>query len=248
MLEQVISDAVLDQAYDWLCKSRQDSHYNNDVWHLRFHWDRDKALLQQQLLAGDYRFEPCRAIRVGGLSIGVWCARDALFLKALTLVLSQHLTPQLSEDCYHLAGRGGAKGCVRQVKQAVDGYQFVCRSDVDSYYATIDHKVLLDLLAERISDARVLDLIAQMLTRLDNVNGHLHWVNKGIGKGNPISPLLGALYLYSMDKVLGDYCDQHQLRYFRYMDDWVVLCKTRHQLRQPTYCATHLSKAVISSD
>ncbi len=230
-LEQVIKDANLALAYQWLCQARKDSHHNHDVWHLRFHWASIKSELQQQLRAGEYRFEPCRTIQVGGESVGVWCARDALVLKALTLVLTDQLAPRLSDDCYHLAGRGGAKGCVRQVKGAVDGYHFVCRSDVDSYYATIDHQVLLDLLAERIGDGRVLALIEQMLTRLDNVNGSLHHVDKGISKGNPLSPLLGALYLDSMDQALGEYCQQHQLKYYRYMDDWLVLCKTRHQLR-----------------
>ena len=231
LMQQVVGEAVLQQAYDWLCKAKKDSDHNNDVWHLRFHWDRDKEQLKQQLLSGEYRFEPCKAIKVNGQSIGVWCAQDALVLKALTLVLTPHMAPNLSDDCYHLAGKGGAKGCVRNIKKTVQDYQYVCRSDVDSYYASIDHKILLDLLAQRISDTRVIALLSQMLTRLDNVNGNLYTVDKGIGKGNPISPLLGALYLYSMDRVLGDYCDKHGLRYYRFMDDWVVLCKTRYQLR-----------------
>jgi len=37
--------------------------------------------------------------------------------------------------------------------------------------------------------------------------------------------------LQGMDHVLGGYCQARGLRYFRFMDDWLVLCKTRHQLR-----------------
>ncbi|RBO81906.1 reverse transcriptase/maturase family protein [Marinomonas aquiplantarum] len=231
-LQQIVSDAVLEQAYDWLCHARKDSHHNNDVWHLRFHWHKEKAAIQSSILNGNYCFEPCRTIYLNGETIGIWSARDALVLKALTLVLTPYLLPSLSKDCYHLIGHGGAKACVREVKTRVEDYKFVCRSDVDSYYATINHQILLKLLAEHIADVDVLALLAKMLTRLDNLNGLLKENSIGIGKGNPLSPLLGALYLLQMDKAIGQYCEKQGLRYFRFMDDWLVLCKTRHQLRQ----------------
>ncbi len=150
----------------------------------------------------------------------------------MTLVLSENLAPHLSQDCYHLADRGGTKACVMKIKQQVKDYRFVCRSDVNSYYATIDHKILLTQLAELISDTSVTALITNMLSRLDNVNGELYSAVIGISQGNPLSPLLGAIYLQAMDQALGDYCAKRGLRYYRYMDDWLILTKTRHQLRQ----------------
>ena len=239
LIQRVASDQIIDQAFSWLCKARENSHYNHDVWHLRFHWQKSRGHLKQQLLAGDYQFEPCRAINVKGESMGLWCARDALVLKALALVLTKHLAPGLSQHCYHLPTRGGTKNCVRHVKQSVEQYQFVCRSDVDSYYASINHRVLLKQLSERIYDTHIITLIKRMLARLDDVNGELFTVSVGIGKGNPLSPLLGALYLYPMDKALGEYCQKRQLKYFRFMDDWVVLCKTRYQLRDVVRLMNH---------
>ena len=34
-----------------------------------------------------------------------------------------------------------------------------------------------------------------------------------------------------LDEALGEYCEKHDLFYGRFMDDWVILCKTRNQLR-----------------
>ncbi len=34
-----------------------------------------------------------------------------------------------------------------------------------------------------------------------------------------------------MDERIGEYCKKRGLVYVRFMDDWVILCKTRHQLR-----------------
>jgi RNA-directed DNA polymerase len=151
-------------------------------------------------------------------------------LKAISLVLTEQLTSKLSPHCYHLAGKG-LKACVRQIKKEASHYHYVCRSDVNSYYATINHDILMAQLRELIQDTALLELIEQLLTRLDDVNGEFYSVTTGINKGSPLSPLLGAVYLLEMDKVLGEYCAKYDLKYYRYMDDWIILCKTRHQLR-----------------
>jgi len=58
-----------------------------------------------------------------------------------------------------------------------------------------------------------------------------HHVTVGISQDNPLSPLLGAVYLDGMDQAMEAYCKSRGLRYYRYMDDWLILCKTHHQLR-----------------
>ncbi|MCG7534145.1 reverse transcriptase domain-containing protein [Pseudoalteromonas sp. OOF1S-7] len=69
------------------------------------------------------------------------------------------------------------------------------------------------------------------LATLHDVNGVLHEPRVRVNKGNPLAPLPDAIYLNAMDTALGDYCHHCRLRYYRYMDDWIMLCKTRHQLR-----------------
>jgi len=183
--------------------------------------------LLRSLHAGEYFFSPCRAYK----GVMVWNAQDSLVQKAMALVLTEVLQPMLSERCFHVKGNGGAKGCVRAVNKCVADYHFVCRSDVNSYYATVDHAVLMKLLRGLIDDEPMLVLLERMLQRLDDVAGELLSVDVGITKGNPLSPLLGAVYLLELDNQLGDYCKENNLFYGRFMDDWVVLCKKRNQLR-----------------
>ncbi|TOK17269.1 hypothetical protein CGI23_25500, partial [Vibrio parahaemolyticus] len=79
----------------------------------------------------------------------------------------------------------------------------------------------------------ILSLIARLIDRVDDVDGVLYRSKgEGLAQGCALSPLLGAIYLYDMDQRLGDYSEKRGLKYYRYMDDWVVLCKTRHQLRE----------------
>ncbi len=227
LIEQIVAAENLQAAWAWLASRRKRSHHNSDYWHLRHHRQQLEPEIIAAICDGTYQFSPCQQYE-GGL---VWCAQDALVLKAMAQVLSPYLNPQLSQHCFHLAGNGGAKDCVNAVHEQVDEYRFVCRSDVNSYYATIDHGILIKQLQALIPSETVLTLLSRMLDRLDDVQGVLHPVEIGISKGNPLSPLLGAVYLQALDEELGQYCAAQGLFYARFMDDWVILCRTRQQLR-----------------
>ena len=109
LLEQLASEQVLTQAYRWLCQTRKRYHHNDDVWHVRYWWAILKPRLQAQLRAGTYRLSECR-VGQGERRSEIWCAMDALVLKALAFVLTEHLQPHLSERCFHLDGTGGTRG------------------------------------------------------------------------------------------------------------------------------------------
>jgi RNA-directed DNA polymerase len=53
----------------------------------------------------------------------------------------------VSPRCTHVKGHGGAKSAQRQVQAGLAANRFVLRTDVKSYYASIDHVLLMDRLA-----------------------------------------------------------------------------------------------------
>ena len=228
LIDLITSDEVIDAAYEWLCESRHEFHFNNDVWQLRRWWEEKKPLLIGQLLAGTYCFREQRCIRFPGEVREIWSAQDALVLKALSIVLFDELIPHLSPRCFHLAGNGGLKGAVSDVDEHLPEYEFVFRTDGKSYYASINHDILYNLVATYVDDPIVLDLVRQYLKRFVSDGGIYTDISLGISLGCPLSPLMGALYL----KPLDDKMAQMGCFYVRYMDDWVVLAKTRWELRK----------------
>ncbi|NET60801.1 MAG: reverse transcriptase [Symploca sp. SIO2E6] len=228
LIEKIASDEAIGAAYQWLCKKRQHYHPNADVWQLRRWWHEKMPILQAQILSGNYQFRELRLIRGEEKSIEWWSSLDALVLKAMTIVLTEHLKPVLSSQCFHLAGNGGLKGAVREVAAHVEEHPFVFRTDVKGYYASINHRILMDIVGKYVRDDAVLRLLWGYLRRYVSDGGEFIDITQGISLGCPLSPLMGALFL----KPLDDRMAELGCFYVRYMDDWVILAPTRWKLRK----------------
>ena len=77
-------------------------------------------------------------------------------------------------------------------------------------------------LKERISDGRMLSLLARWLEQ-DIVQDTARWTpTQGTPQGAVISPLLANVYLHPLDALMAS----HGYRMVRYADDFVILCRT----------------------
>ena len=227
LLAEVASDEVMEAAFTWICKQRRHYPADSDVWSFRQHWPRHKALIQQELRAGRYQFEPLsRVSRKDDDDIDLWSSRDALVMKALSMVLATVLPT--SRRCTHLKGHGGSKYAVRKVWKHLHAHRFVLRTDVKCYYESIDHFKAMDLLAEYVADSSVLNLLCQTFRRTTTRGGLYRDYMRGISRGCPLSPLIGAFFLHALDQRM----EKLGLFYVRFMDDILVLAPTRWKLRK----------------
>jgi RNA-directed DNA polymerase len=105
------------------------------------------------------------------------------------------------------------------------GYAWVVDADLKSYFDTIPHDKLLDLLATKISDSRVLELIKRFL-KAEILEELKHWsAETGAPQGAVLSPLLSNIYLNGLDHHMA----QSGYQMVRYADDFVILCRTREE-------------------
>jgi RNA-directed DNA polymerase len=221
------TDEVLDAAFAWVCRRRRDWPADADIWSFRRRWPDEKQRVKEALLTGRFRFALLqRVTKADGSEADLWSARDALVLKALTVVLARVLP--VSPHCTHIKGNGGAKAAVRQVRAALATNRFVLRTDVKSYYASIDHLLLMDRLALYIRDRGILNLLGQYLRRTAESGGWFRDCERGISLGCPLSPLIGAFFLDQLDRRM----TATGLFYVRFMDDILVLAPTRWKLRR----------------
>jgi RNA-directed DNA polymerase len=224
--------ARCEAAYAWLCQRRKDAGPHHDVWRVRERWETLRGSILKRLRAGLYRLSPVSmADGRDGKRFECWEGEDAVVLKMLSSSLEPVLTARLSEHCHHLPGRGGCKGAVVAVREALatGRYPFVLRSDARGYYANIRHTQLLEQLRRHVDDPVILDLVSQYCERTTVHRGHYKRAERGIPLGCSLSPLMGALYLDPLDRALENLPG---VRYVRFMDDWIVLAESRWKLRR----------------
>ena len=226
--KDIFTEAAIDTAYIWLCKSRANFPPNTDSWHLRFHWSTIRKQLLQSLNDQNYTFLPLSAVtKANGKTIHLWSSQDALVLKVLATALPSALG--LSTRCTHIKGHGGLKATVNAVQAALPAYDFVMKTDVKRYYESIDHTVLLEQLDSDITDPFVWRLLVQFIKRTVEYGGNFKSIKCGISRGCSLSPVIAAYYLKTLDEKMS--ADDRYF-YVRYMDDIIVLAKSHWSLRR----------------
>lgn len=156
------------------------------------------------------------------------CLKDTLKLQDLTKTLSRIL-PR-STACTHLRGHGGQKGAIRRVQRTLPEYRFVCRTDVKSFYASIDHDKLLTQVARHVTSRPMMNLLVQYMRRTVEYGGTFREVSRGIPAGCCLSPLMGAFHLHDLDVAM---TTRHSgCFYIRYMDDILIMAHSRWKLRR----------------
>lgn len=247
-----LSATVLESALSWLRNQRWYYGIHDSVWSLVWAWRRIKKTFLTRWNEGNHSFSPLRRYRQKTSSVAVFEAEDSLLLKSLQLSMATELIPYFSQRVYHLKKKGGSKAAIRDTACALPHYNYVFKSDIKSFYDSMDHEVLLNACRSFRLSRSVLNLIKSSLFRVEDYNTVYTSFEKGIARGSPISPILGSIMLTVMDKAFEKIPD---IYYARYMDDWVVLCKTRttlryivklaHRLMQQLKLSLHLDKTFI---
>ena len=227
IMTSISSIKLLDRAYAWYRARDSDGHDNHPFWSLNVKWDSVRQSLQQ----GTYQSQPLDVVdSKNNERIACWQPIDAMVLKCMTWVL----TPLLKKHCdltsdTHLKYQGGLKKAVRDAQSALNKYKHVYKTDIADVHASIPHHLLHEQCRSLIPDTRVHNLLWQMMNRVHVYQGQYRLIdNKSIPCGCPLSPLLGALTLSSIDH----YGKNNKIKTIRYIDDFVFFTNSKVQHRR----------------
>jgi RNA-directed DNA polymerase len=175
----MIDEQILENAFIEVINSRLHHCAPASIWHLSHHWQPIKPQILNKLHAGLYHLNPCQAYCIEGEWISVWDAADAVVLKAVSLILKEKIQ---APHCHHLKGHGGIHGSIKALHQVKDHYHRVFKSDVDSYYASIKHEILLKQLRQYTDCAILLGIFEQYMKRCNTNQGDNY--EKSLNKSN----------------------------------------------------------------
>lgn len=96
--------------------------------------------------------------------MGVPCVLDRVIHQAILQVLSPIVEPEFSEQSFGSRPKRSAHGAIRQVKTSIKtGYWYVVDLDLEQFFDTVNHDILMSRIARRVSDKVLLGLIGRYL-------------------------------------------------------------------------------------
>jgi group II intron reverse transcriptase/maturase len=95
--------------------------------------------------------------------------------------------------------------------------------DLEKFFDSVNHDMLMARVAREVKDKRVLKLIRAYLNSGVMVNGVVMEIEEGTPQGGPLSPLLSNVMLDDLDKEL----EKRGHKYVRYADDCNIYVKTQ---------------------
>jgi len=125
--------------------------------------------------------------------LGIPTVRDRVVQRACKIVIEPIFEANFQEHSYGFRPKRSAAQAARKLDRALVRGWWVIDADIQGYFDSIEHDLLMTLVRRRVSDRRVLKLLQQWLKAGVVEEGQWKPTEVGSPQGGVISPLLANI-------------------------------------------------------
>ena len=186
--------------------------------------------LRRMLLEGSYQPGDIRRVWIpkpggkGQRGLGIPNVVDRWVQQCMLQVLEPIFEPTFHNSSHGFRPNRGAQSAIAEAKGYVEqGFGWSVDTDLSKFFDRVNHQRLLNRLAQRVADGRILKLVHRMLkAKVVLPDGTRVSTKEGTMQGGPLSPLLSNVVLDELDWEL----DRRGLRFVRYADDFNIFVRS----------------------
>ncbi len=163
--------------------------------------------------------------------LGISNFEDKLIQKMTQKILESIYEPLFLDSSYGFRPGRGCHDAIQALGRHLvrNEVQTVIDMDLSNFFGSVDHKLLQEMLSEKIKDRRFIRYISRMFKAGVLEEGDLSISDEGVPQESICSPILANIYAHFVievwvEEVVRKHCGG-RVGLFRYADDAVICCR-----------------------